>query len=170
MKVLITIPEGDTRQGFLNDETIKLLEENFDVRYNTLGRNYTKEELAQEISDAEILITGWGTPTLIGGALTNNSSLKMIAHTAGSVGDLLDEVAYSKGITVVSGNRLFAESVAEGTIAYMMSALRRIPDEINGIREGLWRHPDVKETRGLLDREIGIIGYGMISRCLMQML
>lgn len=169
MKLLVTLPEGQFKDGFLNADTRKLLEENFDVTYNTLGRNYSKEELKELAKDFDILVTGWGTPTLIGG-VEGNDRLKMIAHTAGSVGDLLDGEVYAKGIRVVSGNGLFAESVAEGTIAYMMSALRRIPDEIQGIREGMWRHPDVTETRGLLDREIGIIGYGMISRNLMKML
>ena len=169
MKVLVSIPEGNVRDGFLDKGSLKLLEDNFEVSYNDLGRNYTKDELSLAAMDTDILITGWGTPTLIGG-LGGNSRLRMIAHTAGSVGDLLDNEAYEKGIKVVSGNRLFAESVAEGTIAYMMSALRKIPDEIDGLRDGFWRHPDVTETRGLLDRQIGIIGYGMISRCLMQML
>lgn len=170
MKVLVSIPAGGTRDGFLDAGSIKLLEDNFDVVYNDTGKNYNQEQLAEAIKDVDVLITGWGFASCIDGPLHNNTSLKMIAHTAGSVGDLVDTEAYDKGITIVSGNKLFAESVAEGTIAYMMAALRKIPTEVYGLKEGLWRHPEVPATKGLLDREIGIIGYGMISQNLMKML
>lgn len=170
MKVLVSIPEGSTRNGFLDEGSIKLLEDNFDVVYNETGKNYNQAQLAEAIKDVDVLITGWGFASCIDGPLHDNTSLKMIAHTAGSVGDLVDAEAYDKGITIVSGNKLFAESVAEGTIAYMMAALRKIPTEVYGLKEGLWRHPEVPATKGLLDREIGIIGYGMISQNLMKML
>lgn len=170
MKVLISIPAGGTRNGFLDEGSLKLLEDNFEVIYNETGKNYNQAQLTEAIKDVDILVTGWGFASCIGGPLHDNTSLKMIAHTAGSVGDLVDTEAYDKGITIVSGNKLFAESVAEGTIAYMMSALRKIPTEVYGLKEGHWRHPEVPQTRGLLDREIGIIGYGMISQNLMRML
>ena len=170
MKVLVSIPAGATRDGFLDEGSIKLLEDNFEVVYNETGKNYNQQTLAEAIKDVDVLITGWGFASCIDGPLHNNTSLKMIAHTAGSVGDLVDSEAYDKGITIVSGNKLFAESVAEGTIAYMMAALRKIPTEVYGLKEGLWRHPEVPATKGLLDREIGIIGYGMISQNLMKML
>jgi phosphoglycerate dehydrogenase-like enzyme len=170
MKVLVSIPEGSTRNGFLDEGSIKILEDNFDVVYNETGKNYNQAQLAEAIKDVDVLITGWGFASCIDGPLHDNTSLKMIAHTAGSVGDLVDAEAYDKGITIVSGNKLFAESVAEGTIAYMMAALRKIPTEVYGLKEGLWRHPEVPATKGLLDREIGIIGYGMISQNLMKML
>ena len=170
MKVLVSIPEGSTRNGFLDEGSIKLLEDNFDVVYNETGKNYNQAQLAEAIKDVDVLITGWGFASCIDGPLHDNTSLKMIAHTAGSVGDLVDAEAYDKGIKIVSGNKLFAESVAEGTIAYMMAALRKIPTEVYGLKEGLWRHPEVPATKGLLDREIGIIGYGMISQNLMKML
>lgn len=170
MKVLVSIPAGGTRDAFLDAGSIKLLEDNFDVVYNETGKNYNQEQLTEAIKDVDVLVTGWGFASCIDGPLHNNTSLKMIAHTAGSVGDLVDTEAYDKGITIVSGNKLFAESVAEGTIAYMMAALRKIPTEVYGLKEGLWRHPEVPATKGLLDREIGIIGYGMISQNLMKML
>ncbi len=173
MKLLVSIPEGGVRDGFLNEGSIKLLEDNFEVIYNDLGRKYTQDEWKEILNTVDVVVTGWGFPTCIGGALEGNTRLKLIAHTAGSVGDLVDDEAYSKGIKVISGNRLFAESVAEGTVAYMLAALRKIPTEIQGMKEGLFHHPTVNDeggTLGLLDREIGIIGLGMISTDLMKLL
>ena len=178
MKALVSLPDGAIKDSFLNEGSKRILEENFEVIYNELGRNYTTEELTELIKSVDILITCWGTPSCIGGPLHGNTNLKMIAHLAGSVGDLVDDEAYDLGIKVASGNRLFAESVAEGTVGYMLAALRRIPSCVIALRDGLWRgavfgadnDPETYSSRGLLDREIGLIGFGMITKELIKML
>ena len=171
MKLHITIPKGKTRDEFLAEETLKLLSDNFELSYNALGRNYTTDEMYRATEDADIVLTGWGTPSFIGGPIKENKSIKLIAHTAGSVGDLVDGEIYGRGIRVVSGNKYFAESVAEGTVAYMMSALRRIPDDVHDMKNRvLWHSDEGRPTSGLLDRDIGIVGFGMISKYLIKML
>ena len=170
MKLLVTIPDGVTKDEFLTAETKAELERNFDVTYNTLGRNYTSEEMYQAAKDADVILTGWGTPAFIGCPI-KKSSVKLIAHTGGTVADLVDDSVYESGIRVISANRYFAESVAEGTIAYMMAALRRIPDDVYDMRNGLlWKNVSPIRTSGLLGRDIGIVGFGMISRYLIEML
>lgn len=171
MKLHVTIPAGTVRDEFLTNVTMALLDENFEVSKNELGRNYTSEEMLDAVKDAEVVITGWGTPSFIGAPDEKIKSLKLIAHTAGSVAALVDESIYQRGVRVVSGNELFAESVAEGTIAYMLSMLRKIPDDINGMRDGvLWKHESGIVTRGIIGRDIGIVGFGMITRHLLKML
>lgn len=169
MKVLVTIPEGQIKNEFLEGDVVELLEASFDVEYNTLGRDYTSDELREKIKDKDIVLGTWGSPSF-GNDLCEGSSVKLIAHTAGSVGDLVDETVYNRGIKVISGNRLFAESVAEGTLAYMMTMLRRLPDEIEYTRAGKWFSSELYHSKGLFDRTIGIIGYGMISQCVMRLL
>lgn len=170
--VLVTMPDGKIKERFFTEDNKKLLEEHFSVRYNTLDRQYTQEELKNEIDGTDIVITGWGTPSFIKTkALQKNDSVKMIAHTAGSIGDLLDDAAYQRGIKVVSGNRIFAKSVAEGTLAYILSGLRGIPDIICGMRNGTeWIRSFDFDSKGIFGRTVGIIGYGMISRDLMRLL
>ena len=170
MKLLVTIPDGVTKEEFLTGETLALLEDNFEVTYNGLGRNYTQEEMYLAAENADIVLTGWGSPSFIGGPFEKCKSLKLIAHTAGSVADLVDENIYAHGIRVISGNRYFAESVAEGTIAYMMTALRRIPDDVRDMKNGvLWKNAE-RLTGGLLGRDVGIVGFGMISKYVIEML
>ena len=170
MRLLVTIPDGVTKEEFLTRETIVLLENNFEITYNDLGRNYTQEEMYLAAENADIVLTGWGTPSFIGGPIESNKSIKLIAHTAGSVADLVDDNIYARGIRVLSGNRYFAESVAEGTIAYMMTALRRIPDDVRDMKNGvLWKNAE-RLTGGLLGRDIGIVGFGMISKFVIEML
>ena len=59
--------------------------------------------------------------------------------------------------------------MAEGTIAYILMALRRIPDYIETVRAGNWRtENDLWE--GLLDKTVGIVGLGTISKIVVRML
>ena len=172
MKVLVTIPEGAVKDSFLTEETKAFLQQHFEVTYNPMDRNYTPEELAEAAQQQDVLITGWGTPHLgKAGLLTQDSPLQLVAHTGGSVGDLVDSTAYENGITVVSGNELYAESTAEGALAYMLSALRHIPDDVYNMHTpGYWKTEGVNPTAGLFERQIGIIGVGAVARNLMRFL
>ena len=68
----------------------------------------------------------------------------------------MTEYLYNKGIKVISGNSLYAESVAEGVIAYILTALRRIPYYANEVQEGRWTHPDL-QSEGLLGPTKGLV-------------
>lgn len=168
-KVLVTLQDGVLKDTFMPKEVCAYLEEHFDVTYNEVGRSYTKEEIAVKLLEHDAVITGWGTTMLNRDVLEGNDKLKLIVHTGGTVGNLVDEYAYQKGIRVLSGNNLYAESVAEGTIAYILMALRRIPDYIEVVRNGEWRASDAL-WEGLLDRSVGIVGLGTISKIVIRML
>ena len=171
MKLLVTIPAGKVRDTFLPPDVQAALASAFEVTYNNLNRQYTSEELGEALIGVEIAVTGWGTPAIVGEVLDRCDSLKLIAHTGGSVADLVDGGTYEKGIRVISGNKLYAESVAEGTIAYMTAMMRRIPDYVYALRDGEWGLPNEEcNTQGLFGRTIGILGVGTIARILMQML
>ena len=155
------------RNTFFAPEACAHLERSFDVSYSPLDRQLLPEELKQYAADADVLMTGWGHCVLTAEAL-EGTSIKLIAHTGGSVADYADPGVYDAGIRVISGNALYAESVAEGTLAYMLLALRRMPDYVEEVRSGGWRL--VSETEGLFDQMVGIIGFGTISRDLIRML
>ena len=168
MKIVVTIPQGEVMDTFLSADTRKRLESLGTVIYNESTAQYTPDQVRELLRDAQVVVTGWGTPKLTGELLADNDSLRLIVHTGGSVADLVDEGTYAKGIRVLCGNDMFAESVAEGTIGYMLSALRRIPDDVFTLRNGGWKNGVV--TRGLLGKQIGILGVGAIARHLMRML
>jgi len=68
---------------------------------------------------------------------------------------------FDSGVTVLSGNNYYAESVSEGVIAYMLYGLRNMGYYENELRSGQWTW-DTK-TKGLLNRSVGLISYGAIS-------
>ena len=168
MKLLITIPEGELRRSFISEKTVDLLKSHFEVHFNETGKNYVAEELAVAGRDMDVIMTGWGTSSLTEAGLTGKDTrLKLLVHTGGTVGDLIDNTAYENGITVISGNKMYAESTAEGALTYILSALRYIPDDVTAMRDGdYWNSPYL--TRGLIGKTVGIIGVGAVSRNLMR--
>ncbi len=168
-KVLVTIPQNAVLETFFPLHIRNKLEKNFFVEYNLSGRQFTREELSSKLKGFDAVMTGWGTAMLDETVLRGNDRLRLIAHTGGTVGNLVDACAYEKGIRVFSGNRLYAESVAEGTIAYMLMAQRRLKTYIDRVRNGAWRtEADVWE--GLLEKRVGLVGMGTISEYLIRML
>ena len=168
-KILVSMPDGAVKDTFIPVEIRAYLEKYFDVTYNELGRKYTVDELADILPEYDAIITGWGSPKLGYENLEGNNRLKLIVHTGGTVGNLVDDYVYQKGIRLFSGNKLYAESVAEGTIAYILMALRRIPDYVERLRGDGWR-TETDLWEGLLDRTVGIVGLGTISRIVIRML
>jgi len=169
LKILVTMPEGVTRNTFFPDCVVKKLESIADVEWNDTKTQLRGEELRKRIIDADVCMTGWGSARYDADVLETANRLKVIAHTGGSVAGIVSDYLYDKGITVLSGNMLYAESVAEGTVAYILCGLRRIPHYSSEMKKGIWK-TDSFINEGLLDQKVGLVGFGMIAKFLVGML
>jgi len=168
LKILVTMPKGPIFNTFFNDELKSKLGEIGEVIWNNSTAQYTKSQLCEQIKDIDICVTGWGTEAFDEEILNHANQLRLIAHTGGSVKPYVTDEVYERGIRVVSGNEVFAESVAESVIAYALASLRDIPRYSEELKRGIW--PSSFYNRGLLDKTIGIVGYGMISKMVVEML
>lgn len=168
LKILVTLPKHPVLDTFIPLMVRRRLEELGEVEYNETDMQLTQDELRKRLRGKEVVITGWGTAKLSGEVLKGNNSLRIIAHTGGTVGNIVDDAAYDAGIKVISGNDIYAESVAEAVVACALAALRKIPDYIYDVRSGGWDSSSIWE--GLLDQKIGLVGYGMTTRHLVNML
>lgn len=114
IKILVSIPDGEVRDSFFSEELRARLERLGCVEWNANAEQYGEKELAEK--------------------------LKLIAHIGGSVRPMVGDAAFERGIWVCSGNRVFAESVAEGVLAYMLCSLRRIGEYEARMAAGSWSH------------------------------
>jgi len=169
MNILVTIPVGVAKDTFIPKEVEEKLNELGNVEWNKTSNQFTTEEMVEKIKDIDVCITGWGTRNFEECVLDNANRLKIIAHTGGSAAGIGSEAVYQRGIKVLTGNLIYAESVAEGVIAYILSSLRDIPLYNQEVHEGGWAKSGFY-NEGLLDQTIGLIGFGMISKCLVKML
>lgn len=169
MNIYVAIPQGENRDSFLTNENVAFLESLGRLTWNETGANPTPELLVDALVDVDVLVCGWGTPCLTEDVLKKANRLKLVAYVCGSVANVVSDAMYAKGIRIVSGNEEFARSVAEGTVAYMLCALRDIPNVSRHMQEKGWMpHPD--RRLALLDQTVGIVGYGAISRYLLDLL
>ena len=127
------------------------------------------ETLKEKIRDVDVMFGGWGVPALGEDFYQAANALKVIAYTGGSVGDLANEPLKNRPhITLLSGNPYFAESVAQGTILYMLMGLRRLYMTLKETeRTGWWRH---SYPRGLEGKTVGLVSFGMIAKEVARML
>ena len=169
MKVFVSIPKGNgVFDTFIDKDVQKYMEERVEVKYSPYEGMVTPEQFTEQVKDCDAVITGWGHPQ-ISYDMVKGTNIKLIVHTGGSVGSLVTPDIYQNGIRVLSGNLMYAESVAEGVIAYMLMGLRKLPDYVYRIKNGGWHEAD-DYSKGLLDRTVGIIGFGTISKFLVKKL
>jgi len=169
MNILVTIPQGAVRDSFIPEWAAEKLAALGPVQYNKTTQQLTKSQFIEAIKDVEVCVTGWGTPIFDADVLDAAPKLRVIAHTGGSVQPYVDEAVYQRGITVLSGNAIYARSVAEGVLAYMLLALRQIPKYIDIVRDGGWR-TETDTSKGLGNKRIGLVGFGAIARNVLEFL
>jgi len=164
------MPDIPPRQTFISSAVVKAFESLGKVRINQ-SAVYEPESMIKLLADCHIAVTGWGAcPPLDESLLKGAKNLGLVAHTGGSVGDLATDYLYDRGIRVISGNELYAESVAEGTLAYILTALRRILFFDKKVQENQWFVGMDRRNKGLFDRHVGLVGFGAIPRHLIGML
>ena len=60
--ILVTMPQHAVFRTFFDADAMAALEHIGTVHWNTLGRQYTQDELGAAVRGMDICVTGWGTP------------------------------------------------------------------------------------------------------------
>jgi len=169
MRIFVSMPHGAVWDSYFNDEAIARLKAH-GATFNESDKQLTPEALRAVLMEHDVLITGWGHLDLTR-ELVAGTALKLVVHTGGSVAALAPVEVFEEGVRVLTGNDYFAESVAEGVIAYCLYTLRKMPLHSVSLSErGVWIHNDGETANeGLLDQTVGIVSVGAISKHVMQM-
>lgn len=168
MKILVAWNTG--RETFMTKENIRLLESLGEVVwYEGTETKIDPEKLRDALEGIDVLLTGWGCCKLDEYVLEKADKLKFVAYTAGSVAHIVSDAMYAKGIRISAGNDVFARVVAEGTVAQMMYSLRMFAEA--DMRVCHWKtNLGNYYNESLWEQRVGIVGYGAISRNLIEML
>ena len=170
MKAFISLPKNVNFPHFFTDKNIALANSLGEMVWNGETRQLTPAEIAARIGDCEAYFTGWGSQPIDESVLAAAPNLKLLVHLCGSVAPVVNDALWERGIRVICGNDFFAESVAEGTIGYMLAALRDIPAYSTALKEQCKWKPANAYTKSLLGKTVGIVSYGTIARYLVRML
>jgi len=155
-KVLVTtVPFGE--QNLL---PIKLLEsQEIEYLINPLGRKLQEDELAEMVTDFDVLIAG--TEQITDYVMSRASKLTFISRVGVGLDNIDLLAAKRHGIQVSYTPEAPAPAVTELTIGLMLSMLRSIPYSNTQLHNGKWHR---YFGRRIPEVTIGIIGIGRIGR------
>ncbi|MBN2558630.1 MAG: hydroxyacid dehydrogenase [Clostridia bacterium] len=166
MNILLSVHNGIIKDKYFPGYIMEALGKLGRIKQNTNDRPWTEEELSENIKGMDVCITHWQSPKITPEVLACADRLKLVAHCAGSVYNIVSPEVFEKGITVVGANRVMARAVAEGTLAYMLASLLKIKKysdlmQGGGWKEGISGYGDMKT---LYDRDVLLVGFGDIGR------
>src|SRR4030067_3129797 len=118
------------------------------------------DELKQRIADAEVVIVGW--TNLTRDVINSAKKLKMIAIWATTCHYADLEAAKENGVLVTHVPGYATESVAEYTIALLLTAVRKVTLADKHVREGKFDYRPFG-GRELAEKTLGLIGTGAIG-------
>jgi len=168
MRIFVSMPRGHVRDSYMDEALINRFKA-LGATFNETDKQLTVDELKEVFKTTDVLVTGWGHED-IKADMVKGTPLKLIVHTGGSVGALTEPELFDAGVRVLTGNDYFAESVAEGTLAYCLYAMRKMPDFSYPLsKQGIWNPEEGMSTEGLLDQTVGIISLGAISKHVIRM-
>ena len=122
----------------------------------------TPEELPTKVDDADVLIVRSST-RVTAEVIEAARRLKVIGRAGIGVDNIDVEAASERGIRVVNTPGATTTSVAELTMAALLSLARSVPQADASLRRGEWRRADFQgfELKGKL---LGLVGFGRIGR------
>jgi D-3-phosphoglycerate dehydrogenase / 2-oxoglutarate reductase len=145
------------------EEALGVLDERFEVRLGRDGNAYSEIELAGLIADVDGLAI-YSRDQVSATVLEAAKQLRVIAKGGSKPTSNVDiAAAERRGVKVIWTPGANAVSVAEMTLALMLSGVKRLPELAEHARRGAWRSFDLlgRELAGLT---LGLVGFGAIGK------
>ncbi len=142
------------------------LKELFDVQLREEDTPMTRDELAQAVRRADVLvptITDQIDQTLLAQA---GDRLKLLANYGAGVDHIDVQSARQRGILVSNTPGVVTEDTADMTLALMLSVTRRIPQGLAEMQADTWRgwSPMAHLGSRIGGKRLGILGMGRIGQ------
>ncbi|WP_146599061.1 2-hydroxyacid dehydrogenase [Novipirellula aureliae] len=155
--------------GPLPSECMLRLESESNLVVNTLGRDLSKTELVDAVSNADGLIC-FLSDTIDADVLAANPDLKIVANYAVGYNNIDIDAASRLGIAVTNTPDVLTDTTADLAWALMFAISRRIAEGDRLVRSGQWKGWAPLQLLGLdiTGATLGIIGMGRIGRAVAE--
>ena len=148
--------------GDSNDRRLRAIGE---LHFAAGDANLSSAQLAGCIGGMDIVISGWGAPVFTAEALAAADRLRLIAHSAGSIKQMLPSAVFSHGRRVTHVAAALAPPVGEMTLLLILLCLRRVHAIDRAFKDGGWqRARDFPIGGELAGKRVGIIGASLVGR------
>jgi D-3-phosphoglycerate dehydrogenase len=156
LNVLVTFPTiADAAKQILRDAGAEVTYINDTV--------ITEDILIAQLAKGINAVFLRGSPPLTRRVIESARELRIIAKHGAGIDSVDLETATARGIVVVNAGGANADSVAEQSVAMMLSLARDLPQMTASLKAGRWDKPKYlgRDFRGRL---VGIVGYGEIGQ------
>ena len=142
------------------------MKELFDVELRDDDRPMSREELAEAMARADVLVPTITDQIDAGLIAKAGERLRLIASFGAGVDHIDVATARSRGILVSNTPGVVTEDTADMTMALMLSVTRRIPEGLAVMQAGSWTGwtPTAFLGGRLGGRRLGILGMGRIGQ------
>lgn len=127
----------------------------------------TPEQLIADpalLKDVKVLVTGWGAPKLDEHALSQADALELVLFGGGTLGPVMTQHAWSRGLRACSAFQANSQAVAEYTVGTILLSLKRFLTCAHEIRQSQsWVRP-ASPPPGNFQSLVGLVSLGMIGR------
>ncbi|MBY4608601.1 hydroxyacid dehydrogenase [Rhizobium sp. 9T] len=170
---IVLAMEPSRTEHVLPDEILRRLDTTGRLLDSEPLQHFEDERASRLLSEAEILVTGWGAPYVGPEIPAAAPRLRLIVHAAGTVKGIIDETIFESGIAVSHAAEANAVPVAEFTLAAILFAGKRafrFRDLYVADRNRDRTYPMQREAIGNYGRTLGIIGASRIGRRVIELL
>ena len=161
--VLVTLPPSLYQLLFTENAQARL-HELASVHLNEREGKWSSEELAQKIGGYDAVITGWGTPTFHPEVMAAADRLRLIAHSAGTIKNMLPPHVFDSDVQVTHAAAAIAPAVAEMTMLLILLSLRQVHVQDRQLKAGVpWKEAQYMGQE-LAGQRVGVVGAGYTGR------
>lgn len=168
-RCLFLLPRTPWAEQVFPPTTVARLQELVELRRNLTSEQLDEHELLEYAFGVDYIITGWGSPRITDAVFGSAPELKAVFHAAGTVRPVVDDAVFARGVTVTSANHVMSKVTAEAGVAMAMMGNWGVRHWIPAMERGEWKTRDTV-VPGIQGRQIGIIGYGAVTRAMLSMI
>lgn len=150
----------------LPEQVESRLAELFDVRLRSDDSPMTREELAEAVKSADVLVPTVTDQIDAGLIAQAGDRLKLIANYGAGVDHIDVATARQRGVLVSNTPGVLTDDTADMTMALILAVTRRIPEGLAVMQRGEWSGwaPTAFLGGRLGGRRLGILGMGRIGQ------
>ena len=114
--------------------------------------------------EAEVILTGWGTPAMDADFLAHFPALRAVFHAGGTVKHFVTDALWSRGVRVTCAAAMNAIPVAEFTISQVIFCLKHGWQRAREVREEHCFRKEDEHMPGAYARTVGLLSLSRTGR------
>lgn len=139
---------------------------------DALPEAITPDFMRDTLQGADAAITSWRTTAFTEEMLAALPDLRLVAHAAGAVRNLVPKGFWQSGRRITSNAPIIAEDVAQTTLALILTSLKQFWQQHALTATGEWKGGEsgVFQTRRLDGLNVGLVGASLVGKATARLL